>query len=52
MLMLVMLGGLLVLIMVVAAAKRLMPRGTATEMVTPQQVYLRLHPDDDLIAKP
>jgi hypothetical protein len=49
---LVLLAGLLVLIVIVAAASRLMPRGTAAEMVTPQQVYFRLHTDDDLIAKP
>jgi hypothetical protein len=34
------------------AATRLLPNGTAAEMVTPQHVYLRLHNDDGLIAKP
>ena len=52
MLKLVMLAGLMLLIMIVAAATRLMPHGTAAEMATPQQVYFRLHNDDDLIAKP
>jgi len=51
---LVILGGLLVLILIVAAASRLMPRGTAAEATTPQQLYFRLHNDDvdELIAKP
>jgi hypothetical protein len=31
---------------------RLMPHGTAAETATPQQVYFRLHTDDELIAKP
>jgi hypothetical protein len=49
---LVMLGGLLVLILIVAAATRLMPHGTAAETTTPQQVHFRLDNDDELIAKP
>jgi hypothetical protein len=52
MLKLVMVAGLMLLIMIVAAATRLMPHGTAAETVTPQQVYFRLHSDDELIAKP
>jgi hypothetical protein len=35
-----------------AAATRLMPHGTAAETATPQQVYLRLHNDDELVVKP
>jgi len=49
---LVLLTGLLVLILVVVAVTRLMPHGTAAEMVTPQQVYFHLQNDDELIAKP
>ena len=52
MLKLVMLAGVMLLILIVAAASRLMPHGTAAEMATPQQVYFRLHNDDELIAKP
>jgi hypothetical protein len=52
MLKLVMLGGLTLLIVIMAAATRLMPHGTAAETATPQQVYFRLHTDDELIAKP
>ena len=52
MLKVVMLGGLMLLIMIVAAATPLMPHGTAAEAVTPQQVYFRLHYDDELVAKP
>ena len=54
MLKLVMLGGLMLLILIVAVASRLMPRGTAAEATTPQQLYFRLHNDDvdELIAKP
>ena len=52
MLKLVMFGGLLVLIVIAAAETRLMPHGTAAETATLQQVYFRLHNDDDLIAKP
>jgi hypothetical protein len=52
MLKLVMLAGLMLLIVTVAAATRLMPHGTAAETVTPQRVYFRLHADDELIAKP
>jgi hypothetical protein len=52
MLKLVMLGGLMLVILIVAAETRLMQRGTAAETVAPQQVYLRLHNDDELIAKP
>jgi hypothetical protein len=29
-----------------------LPHGTAAETVTPQQIYFRLHNDDDLVAKP
>ena len=49
---LVLLAGLLVLIVIVAAATRLMPHGTAAETATPQQVYFHLHTDDALIAMP
>ena len=49
---LVVLAGLMLLIMIVAAATRLMPHGTAAETATPQQVYFRLHTGDDLVAKP
>ena len=52
MLKLVMLGGLTLLIVIMAAATRLMPHGTAAETATPQQAYFRLHNDDGLIAKP
>ena len=52
MLKLVILAGLMLLIVIVAAATRLMPHGTAAEMATPQQVYFRLHTDDELIARP
>ena len=52
MLKLVMLAGLMLLIMIAAKATRLMPHGTAAETATPQQVYFRLHYDDELIAKP
>ena len=48
MLKLVMLAGLMLLFVIVAAATRLMPHGTAAETATPQQVYFRLHNDDDL----
>jgi hypothetical protein len=47
-----MLGGLLLLILVVAATTRLLPHGTTAEMATPQQVYFHLHNDDELVAKP
>jgi len=46
---LVMLGGLLVLILIVAATTRLMPHGTAAETTT---LHFQLQNDDDLIAKP
>jgi len=52
MLKLTMLAGLMLLIMMVAAATRLMTHGTAAKAVTPQQAYFRLHSDDELIAKP
>jgi hypothetical protein len=52
MLKLVMLAGLMLLIVIMAAATRLVPHGTAAETVTSQQVYFRLHTDDELIAKP
>jgi len=45
-------GGLMLVILVAAAETRLMPHGTAAETATPQQVYFRLHNDDELIAKP
>jgi hypothetical protein len=51
MLKLVMLAGLMLLIMIAAKATRLMPHGTAAETAT-QQVYFRLHNDDELVAKP
>jgi hypothetical protein len=40
------------LIVIVAAATRLIPPGSAAETATPQQVYFHLHPEDELIAKP
>ena len=50
MLKLVMLGGLMLLILIVAVASRPMPRGTAAEATT---LHFYLHHDDDaLIAKP
>jgi hypothetical protein len=52
MLRVVMLAGLMLLILIVAAASRLMPHGTAAETATPQQVHFRLHNDDELVAKP
>jgi hypothetical protein len=52
MLKLVTLAGLMLLIVIMAAATRLMPHGTAAETATPQHVYLRLHNDDELVAKP
>ena len=52
MLKLVMLAGLVLLMVIVAAATRLMPHGTAAETMMPQQVYFRLHNDDELVAKP
>jgi hypothetical protein len=52
MLRLVMLVGVMLLFVIVAAATRLMPHGTAAETATPQQVYFRLHNDDELVAKP
>ena len=52
MLKLVMLGGLMLVILIVAAETRLMPHGTAAETMMPQQVYFRLHNDDELVAKP
>ena len=52
MLKLVMLAGLMLSIVIVAAATRLMPHSTAAETVTPQQVHFRLHNDDGLVAKP
>jgi hypothetical protein len=48
----VLLAGLLVLIVIVAATTRLVPHGTAAEMATPQQLYFHLQNDDALIAKP
>ena len=50
MLKLAMLAGLMLLIVIVAAATRVMPHGTAAETVTLQQVF-RLHNDDELVAK-
>jgi hypothetical protein len=50
MLKLVMLAGLMLLYLIVAAAMQLMPHGVET--VTPQQDYFRLHSDDELVAKP
>jgi hypothetical protein len=49
---LVLLTGLLVLIVIVAAATWLMPHGTAAELATPQRVYFHLRTDDELVAKP
>ena len=49
MLKLVMLGGLMLLILIVAVASRLMPRGTAAEATT---LHFHLQNDDALIAKP
>jgi hypothetical protein len=45
-------AGLMLLILILTTATRLLPHGTAAEMVTPQQVYFRLQYDDDLVAKP
>ena len=50
MLKIVMLASLMLLIL--ATTARLLPHGTAVETVTPQQIYFRLHNDDELIAKP
>ena len=45
-------GGLTLVVLIAAAATRLIPsRGTGIE-ATPQQVYFRLHTDDELVAKP
>jgi hypothetical protein len=52
MLKLALLAGLMLLILIVAAATRLMPHGIAAETATPQQVYFRLHHGDELVAKP
>ena len=49
---LVMLGGLVLVILIAAAATRLMPHGTAAETTTPQQLYFQLQNDNALIAKP
>jgi hypothetical protein len=49
MLKLVILGGLMLLILIVGAASRLMPHGTAAEMAT---LHSHLQNDDELIAKP
>ena len=49
---LILLAGLLVLIVVVTTATRLMPHSTAAELATPQQLYFRLHTDNELIARP
>jgi hypothetical protein len=38
----------MLLFVILAAATRLMPHGTAAETATPQQVYFRLHNDDGL----
>jgi hypothetical protein len=46
---LVLLAGLLLLIVIVAASTRLMPRGTAAEATT---LHFHLLHDDNLIAKP
>jgi hypothetical protein len=40
------------LVAIVAAATRLMPSRAGVETATPQQVYFRLHHDDELVAKP
>ena len=52
MLKLVMLAGLMLLFLIIAAATRLMPHGSAAVTATPQQVHFRLHNDDELVAKP
>ena len=52
MLKLMMLAGLMLVILIVAAATRVMPHGTAAETATPQQVYFQLHNDDELVARP
>ena len=49
MLKLVMLGGLMLVILIVAAETRLMPHGTAAEATI---LHFHLQNDDDLIAKP
>jgi hypothetical protein len=50
MLKIAMLASLMLLIL--ATATRLLPHGAGVQTVTPQQVYFRLHNDDDLVAKP
>jgi hypothetical protein len=42
----------MLLMVIAAAATRRMPYGTAAQTVTPQQIYFRLHNDDELVAKP
>ena len=49
MLKLVMSGGLMLLMLIVAAASRLMPHGTAAEAT---MLHFHLQNVDDLIAKP
>jgi hypothetical protein len=55
---LVLLAGLLVLIAILAAMPRRVPsmvgvRGESADSIgTPQHAYLRLHSDDELVAKP
>jgi hypothetical protein len=46
------LAGLMLLMGIVAAATRLMPHAVAIEKATPQHLYLRMHNDDGLVAKP
>jgi hypothetical protein len=41
----------LILVVIVAVATRLMPSRAGVETATPQQLYFRLHTDDELVAK-
>jgi hypothetical protein len=53
MLKLVILAGLLVVIAILAARHEIVEMATARlETATPQHLYLRLHNDDELVAKP
>jgi hypothetical protein len=49
---LVLLAGLLVLIAVLAAVPRRVPSKVGVGSASPQHDYLRLHQEDELIAKP
>ncbi len=44
---------LFIVALTTAAARRLMPHeAVSVETATPQQIYFRLHRDDDLTAEP